>query len=108
MGNACCRGRTKPEGLRGRRGGVWACAFQLDLGDGHKLKSPISAQVVHQKFEFLKVDDPIASAPMKKLQFQPTFFGDNTTVQAEMFNNGPLPTEFDVRALFPLAPPPPR
>ena len=60
---------------------MWACAFQLDLGDGHKLKSPISAQVVHQKFEFLKVDDPIASAPMKKLQFQPTFFGDNTTVQ---------------------------
>jgi hypothetical protein len=86
-----------------KTGGVWPCALQLDLGDGHKHKSPISAQVVHQKFEFLKVDDPIASAPIKKLHFQPTCFGDKTTVQTEIFNNGPLPTEFDVRALVPTS-----
>jgi hypothetical protein len=79
---------------------------QFDCSDGKgTVKSPVSAQVVHQKFEFLKVDD--LNGPMKKLAFNPTFFGDSQTVHAEIFNNGPLPTHFDVRGWPRLPSPPP-
>ena len=77
--------------------GGFASPVEFDFFDGKpKLRKEVSAQVVNQSFELLKGDGN--GGPLRKLMFGPVYFQDTYTVHAEIFNNGPTATDFEVRA----------
>eukprot|EP00240_Pyramimonas_obovata_P001421 CAMPEP_0118947066 /NCGR_PEP_ID=MMETSP1169-20130426/45310_1 /TAXON_ID=36882 /ORGANISM="Pyramimonas obovata, Strain CCMP722" /LENGTH=467 /DNA_ID=CAMNT_0006893201 /DNA_START=319 /DNA_END=1719 /DNA_ORIENTATION=+ len=72
-----------------------AVTFQFD-DDVATRRLDVSASVVAQALELLKVDEG-EGGPLRKLLFGSVYFGEANVMYADVYNDGPMPTDFTIK-----------